>query len=175
MVVRFLLWKVKYEGMKPPEPSWLSIATLVGLCCAGLWVRPDAGPEEMRLAYIGPGAGFAFLGSFLSLLSGFVLECGFASALAVPHGLAHIEEAAGFPKGAGKADDLSRTGRARPSPDGEVPGRRQTSEPRAAAGPGKLSPAADDLSVAVSGRLVHLRHWRQSGTPRIFSISSTAA
>ncbi len=29
---------------------------------------------ELRLAYVGPGAGFAFLGSFLSLLAGFLLS-----------------------------------------------------------------------------------------------------
>jgi hypothetical protein len=61
---------------RSPALSWFSMAALVGLCCASLWVRPDVGADKTHLAYIGPGAGFAFLGSFLTLLSGFFLSLG---------------------------------------------------------------------------------------------------
>ncbi|MEX2260304.1 MAG: alkaline phosphatase family protein [Bryobacteraceae bacterium] len=42
-----------------------------------LWVLSTPGNgDEYQLAYVGPGAGFAFLGSFLSLLAGFLLGAG---------------------------------------------------------------------------------------------------
>ena len=44
--------------------------------------HPLPAPENLRLTYIGPGAGFAFLGSFLSLLIAFIL--GAASLLIWP-------------------------------------------------------------------------------------------
>jgi len=39
------------------------------------------------LAYIGPGAGFAFLGSFLSLVISVLLTAGFFSGMAFSHGM----------------------------------------------------------------------------------------
>lgn len=50
---------------------------LLGLvCAAALWFGAGNPPHATHLAYIGPGAGFAFLGSFLSLLAGFFLTLG---------------------------------------------------------------------------------------------------
>ena len=45
-------------------------ALLFAVCLCDLWLRGDGA----SLAYVGPGAGFAFLGSFLSLLAGFLLS-----------------------------------------------------------------------------------------------------
>jgi predicted AlkP superfamily phosphohydrolase/phosphomutase len=55
------------------------VAFWIAVAAAAL--RSDQG-DGLGLAYIGPGAGFAFLGSFLSLLSGIVLSA--ASLLALP-------------------------------------------------------------------------------------------
>ena len=38
------------------------------------WWGGSASPDTVGLAYIGPGAGFAFLGSFLTLIAGFLLS-----------------------------------------------------------------------------------------------------
>lgn len=47
------------------------------LLTAAAWeLAPDAGDISPHLSYIGPGAGFAFLGSFLALLSGFFMAVG---------------------------------------------------------------------------------------------------
>ncbi len=43
---------------------------------AGVLWPGNGNPDGMELAYIGPGAGFAFLGSFLTLLWAFVLSIG---------------------------------------------------------------------------------------------------
>ena len=55
--------------------GWLraSLGGAIALACLVAWQHsgPDA---SLQLAYIGPGAGFAFLGSFLSLLAGFLLS-----------------------------------------------------------------------------------------------------
>ncbi|MBI3472204.1 MAG: alkaline phosphatase family protein, partial [Candidatus Solibacter usitatus] len=50
---------------------------LFGLAVLLVWLAQAGGPDPeggLTLAYIGPGAGFAFLGSFLSLLAGFLLS-----------------------------------------------------------------------------------------------------
>ena len=46
---------------------------LWSLILAGALSSLDHHAGELRLAYIGPGAGFAFLGSFLTLIAGFFL------------------------------------------------------------------------------------------------------
>lgn len=51
-------------------PGWLLLAAAA---CALVWPSP---PPEFELAYIGPGAGFAFLGSFVALIWAFVLSVG---------------------------------------------------------------------------------------------------
>jgi len=51
-------------------PGWLLLA---GVVCTLAWPGPRA---EAELAYIGPGAGFAFLGSFLALMWAFILSAG---------------------------------------------------------------------------------------------------
>ena len=45
---------------------------LSALVCAQLWLNAHA-PHSTHFAYIGPGAGFAFMGSFLSVITGFFL------------------------------------------------------------------------------------------------------
>ncbi|MGH9632809.1 MAG: alkaline phosphatase family protein, partial [Bryobacteraceae bacterium] len=56
------------------RPAGALFAILWILCAACL---PESGSgDEPQLAYIGPGAGFAFLGSFLALLTGFLLSIG---------------------------------------------------------------------------------------------------
>lgn len=50
---------------------WIDVAAVCVLLAAWL-CSPQ--PEHVMLAYIGPGAGFAFLGSFLALLGGFLLS-----------------------------------------------------------------------------------------------------
>jgi len=66
-----------------------SAQTALGLAAAVIWVwtaqSPDSG-EGPLLAYTGPGAGFAFLGSFLALLTGFLLSA--LSLLAFPFRMA---------------------------------------------------------------------------------------
>lgn len=58
--------------------SW--IGTLVFVLAVAAWLcphpasHPPGGPQPLDLAYIGPGAGFAFLGSFLTLVAGFFLS-----------------------------------------------------------------------------------------------------
>jgi predicted AlkP superfamily phosphohydrolase/phosphomutase len=55
--------------------SILSLLAVL-LCAATLWMG-DGGHAEQpapQLAYVGPGAGFAFLGSFLTLLAGLLLS-----------------------------------------------------------------------------------------------------
>lgn len=56
-------------------------ALLVALVIA-FFNAPEARESDVRLAYVGPGAGFAFLGSFLSILVAFIL--GAASVLLWP-------------------------------------------------------------------------------------------
>jgi predicted AlkP superfamily phosphohydrolase/phosphomutase len=54
-----------------------SIVAIVAAAAAWLWFHPhpaDSASSQVTLAYIGPGAGFAFLGSFLTLLAGFFLS-----------------------------------------------------------------------------------------------------
>jgi predicted AlkP superfamily phosphohydrolase/phosphomutase len=51
-------------------PGWLLLAAAA---CALVWPGPA---PEVELAYIGPGAGFAFLGSFVALIWAFVLSVG---------------------------------------------------------------------------------------------------
>lgn len=48
---------------------------LLGVAALTVWLAGDAHVHgDVQYAYIGPGAGFAFLGSFLTLLTGFVLS-----------------------------------------------------------------------------------------------------
>lgn len=66
--------------MKCKGHGWAELALLV-LAAACAWHSPHQdGPAQ--LAYVGPGAGFAFIGSFLTLLAGLFL--GFASLLLWP-------------------------------------------------------------------------------------------
>jgi predicted AlkP superfamily phosphohydrolase/phosphomutase len=53
----------------PQTALW---CTLLLAAAASLYFQPHDGPAQ--LAYIGPGAGFAFLGSFLTLVAGFFLS-----------------------------------------------------------------------------------------------------
>jgi predicted AlkP superfamily phosphohydrolase/phosphomutase len=46
---------------------------LLALLVALAWLSPHTGAKNQEYAYIGPGAGFAFLGSFLTILASFFL------------------------------------------------------------------------------------------------------
>jgi predicted AlkP superfamily phosphohydrolase/phosphomutase len=60
-----------------------AVVAMAAMLAAVLWFEPSAPPPEpAHFAYVGPGAGFAFLGSFLSLLAAFLV--GAASILAWP-------------------------------------------------------------------------------------------
>jgi hypothetical protein len=50
--------------------SDISLGALVSTWIHQAWLQP----HSTHLAYIGPGAGFAFLGSFLTLLAGFLMS-----------------------------------------------------------------------------------------------------
>lgn len=49
----------------------LGVAVFISVAAAAQWHSPH---YDVTLAYTGPGAGFAFLGSFLAILTGFVLS-----------------------------------------------------------------------------------------------------
>jgi len=55
------LWKVKFDKRLP-------ILLLL------LWIGLHTPNPHAQLAYVGPGAGFAFLGSFLTIVTGFILS-----------------------------------------------------------------------------------------------------
>ncbi len=57
------------------RPDWRLLAALAAAALAGLLFAPPAS-DHVRPAYIGPGAGFAFLGSFLTLLWAFLISAG---------------------------------------------------------------------------------------------------
>ena len=52
-------------------------------------------------AYVGPGAGFAFVGSLLSLLAAFLAGAAGVPAAALPAGLESAARRAGLPQGKG--------------------------------------------------------------------------
>ena len=54
--------------------SRCSSAVLLLLIAAAVYFQPHSNGHETHLAYIGPGAGFAFLGSFLTLIAGVFLS-----------------------------------------------------------------------------------------------------
>lgn len=60
----------QWQGMRS-QNGWLLLAVL-----AVSWIGPEGGADGVELAYIGPGAGFAFLGSFLTLLWALLLSVG---------------------------------------------------------------------------------------------------
>ncbi len=68
------------SGRTGPRPAegWfrLSAAICFALALAHSFLSESAGPESIQLAYIGPGAGFAFLGSFVTLLWALILSAG---------------------------------------------------------------------------------------------------
>jgi predicted AlkP superfamily phosphohydrolase/phosphomutase len=55
-----------------PGDKFAAVASLV-LIAGMTYLRDGGGADAERLAYIGPGAGFAFLGSLLTLLSGLAM------------------------------------------------------------------------------------------------------
>lgn len=57
--------------MKSRPPHWLAFGGILVAAAWWLWSPPRA--DSVELAYIGPGAGFAFLGSFLAVVAGFFL------------------------------------------------------------------------------------------------------
>ena len=118
------------------------------------------------LAYVGPGAGFAFIGSFLSLLAGFLL--GAASILLWPFRMAvrAITGKQGYRHAKVKKliflglDGLDPSLAERYMAEGKLPNLSRLREP------GRLPPPAHHLPGALAGGLVHLRHRRQPRAPR---------
>ena len=53
--------------------SWAGIGIAILAVLSVRLLAPQSGQPHLLLSYIGPGAGFAFLGSFLSILAGFFL------------------------------------------------------------------------------------------------------
>lgn len=70
---------MKRQG-KSQREHWLGILRICATCAVVmllLWVsshQEGQNASDVQLAYIGPGAGFAFLGSFLAILTGFFLS-----------------------------------------------------------------------------------------------------
>ena len=62
-----------WQAKAPAPPSAVQYALAIA-AMALVYFPPHAGPHAVQLAYIGPGAGFAFLGSFLTLVAGFLLS-----------------------------------------------------------------------------------------------------
>jgi predicted AlkP superfamily phosphohydrolase/phosphomutase len=62
--------------------QWLGVFAFAALSVWQAWHSGGSSSGDVDMAYIGPGAGFAFLGSFLTLLTGFVLSV--ASLLLLP-------------------------------------------------------------------------------------------
>jgi predicted AlkP superfamily phosphohydrolase/phosphomutase len=63
------------RSRRNPWAGALVFALLVAaLLCLHSNSHAPAGPQHLQWAYIGPGAGFAFLGSFLTLVAGFFLS-----------------------------------------------------------------------------------------------------
>lgn len=56
------------------SPAFLARCGLGLAIAVGLYCQFHSGPHPVAEAYVGPGAGFAFLGSFLTLLAGFLLS-----------------------------------------------------------------------------------------------------
>ena len=61
--------------MKFDRNSYFALLVIL-LCAATLWMGEGSHAEQQapQIAYVGPGAGFAFLGSFLTLLAGLLLS-----------------------------------------------------------------------------------------------------
>ena len=118
--------------------------------------------ENPHLAYIGPGAGFAFLGSFLSLLIAFIL--GAASLLIWPFRVAWraLTRRKGLKKARVRKIIFLGLDGLDPDLSGALHGRGQNASPGEAARAGRLQPVADDVSAALAGGLVDFRHRRQS-------------
>ncbi|MCC6539195.1 MAG: alkaline phosphatase family protein [Bryobacterales bacterium] len=55
------------------RPKWLAWAVVLASALPW-WSEADRGAADVQLAYIGPGAGFAFLGSFLALFGSVLLS-----------------------------------------------------------------------------------------------------
>jgi predicted AlkP superfamily phosphohydrolase/phosphomutase len=66
--------RARWGRFQPATKIWCELVTLCAvalIACAASHAHPHV---DVQLAYIGPGAGFAFLGSFLTLLTSLVLS-----------------------------------------------------------------------------------------------------
>ena len=142
----------------------LAPAGIAAALAAVSWLEPSAAPADpAHLAYVGPGAGFAFLGSFLSLIAAFLV--GAASLLAWP--LRVLWRSLSGKKGwkHAKVRKVIFLGLDGYDPDLAERFMSEGKLPNLAGlrGPRQIRPPADDLSSAVAGCLVYLRHRRQPG------------
>ncbi len=137
---------------RPCTPATLGILAFCLIC---------AWPAAAE-AYIGPGAGFALLSSFLVALVTIVAVIG--SLLIWP--FRTVWRLVRYGRGQGGAHRPARDRRPRrPGPEhhGPSPGRRAPPQLRDARPPGELPSHPDHLSARVARRVVHLRHGRDTG------------
>jgi hypothetical protein len=115
------------------------------------------------IAYIGPGAGFAFLGSFLAILLSVVLTT--TSVLIWPFRAAwHFFTCLRSRRKSESSEaDLSGAGWSRSRAYGKVHGGRQAAESFAADATGRLPPLADYVPRALPCGVVHVCDRRESG------------
>ena len=98
------------KKLKEAESRRVANAVLLCLVLAGILSSFPHHASEAHMAYIGPGAGFAFLGSFLTLIAGFVLGLVSFLLLAVSDGLAAGAPAQRFSSCSREEGHLSRAG-----------------------------------------------------------------
>ena len=116
-------------------------------------------------AYVGPGAGFAFLGSFLTLLLSVLASI--TSLLLWPFRMLkmalrrRLRQASRRASGARKETDLSRSGWSRSRARRKVDGRRETAEPGAIETARIIPAPADDVSGAIARGMVDFLDWRE--------------
>jgi hypothetical protein len=147
----------------------IAVAALSILAFSLLHSHPHPGAS---LAYVGPGAGFAFLGSFLSIVAGFFLTL--ASLLAWPfrmawrmarsrRGFRHAKVHRAIFLG---LDGLDPKLTERFMNEGRLPSLARAQRRR-------LPAAAHYVSVALSSGVVHIRHWREPGPAQHFRFSES--
>lgn len=116
-----------------------------------------------HLAYIGPGAGFAFLGSFVTLALSALATV--ASLLLWPFRMIRMAIRRRRGVGTARVRKLIFLGLDGLDPElaEKVDGRREVAEPGAIEGARIVSQVADDVSGAVARGVVNVRDWGEPG------------
>ncbi len=146
----------------------------LSLCVLALFVQLVSHPHgNLQLAYIGPGAGFAFLGSFLTLLTSLVLSV--VSLLAWPFRMLWllVRRTQGYRKARVKKviflglDGFDPGLAERFMAEGKLP----ESEPPQRAGLVYETP--HNIPCALAGGMVHVCHGRESCQAQYFRFSES--